>query len=73
LLIGPSIPNAIPLNHQNVPTIKNAHTPKQMALVFVVYRCEEKMKWSSRWPNMRTEKYNVGSCTVIVSIGVGVK
>ena len=25
-------------------------------------RREENTKWSSKWPSMRTEKYNVGSC-----------
>ena len=60
-LIGPSTPNAKPLNHQNVATIENAQIPKQIALVFVVYRLDEKMKWSRRCPSISTEKYSVGS------------
>jgi hypothetical protein len=34
----------MPLNNQNVNTIENAQIPKQMALVLVVYRREEKIK-----------------------------
>jgi hypothetical protein len=61
----------MPLNHQNVNTIENAQIPKQMALVSAVYRREEKIKWSSKWPSMRTEKYRVGSCVERETVSFG--
>ena len=38
--------------------------PKTIVFVFVVYRFEEKMKWSSVCESMRTAKYSVGSCRI---------
>lgn len=55
-LIGPSIPNATPLNHQNENTIELVQTPKTIHFVRSLSRREENTKWSIRWASMRTEK-----------------
>jgi hypothetical protein len=54
--IGPEIPNAVPLNHQNVKRRIDVRIPKMIAFVFIVYRFEEKIKWSRTCDNMRTAK-----------------
>lgn len=61
-LIGPSIPNETPLNHQKVATITNAQIPKAMDLFLCERRGVVNTKWSRTWASIRTEKYNVGSC-----------
>jgi len=44
------------LHHQNVKRRIDERTPKMIAFVFVVYRFEEKMKWSRTCDSMRTAK-----------------
>ena len=63
-LTGPAIPNATSLNHQKEKQRMKENMPKTVVFVFVVYRFEEKMKWSSICESMRTAKYSVGSCRI---------
>ena len=60
-LMGPSMPNETPLNHQKQARMVKTLTPKTTRLVRGESRRAVKTKWSRRCASMRTEKYSVGS------------
>ena len=64
-LIGPSMPNDTPLNHQKHAKMVNAMPPNVYSFVFSEKRRDEKMKWSSICPSISTAKYSVGSYAAV--------